>query len=223
MFQHVLALILSEKFKTHLHPTWGPTPKPLFFIKDARDYKPINFKETIHVDESNFLHILKQDKLEKNLILNSFFQVKEFIEDYKQDILSCFDLKPEKREGTFIHYRLDDLWCPTKIDYFRKCIELMDNQKPIYISSDSMSHDWVQTLIKEFNLIPYLDSPEKTIFYGSSFENRILSMGTFSWWIGFLNEGNIYYPDPVLYGAWHGPIFPAQMGVDWSNWHKISI
>jgi hypothetical protein len=43
---------------------------------------------------------------------------------------------------------------------------------------------------------------------------KVLSLGTFSWWIGFLRSKSrkhtIFCPDVDKYKKWHGDIFPMK-------------
>ena len=86
------------------------------------------------------------------------------------------------------------------------------------MSSDTFNHPFIQKLISEFDLEPYKNTPEETIIFGSRFKNKILSLGTFSWWIGFIgSQNNVICPDPSDYGWWHGAIFQCMQ-----DWNMVS-
>ena len=106
-----------------------------------------------------------------------------------------------KESGTFVHVRLGDFLRPdlehliAPLDYYRKCLTGLPGG---YIASDSPEHEIVQTLISEFDLKVFVSTAEKTMIFGSKFENKVLSRETFSWWIGFIgNQNNVLYPEPL--------------------------
>lgn len=119
----------------------------------------------------------------------------------------------ESVDGLFIHVRLGDITGRSHaadIDYYRKAIEYVNAPADCkkYISSDSPNHPIVQNLIKEYGLSLFKASPEDTLIFASSFNRKVLSLGTFSWWIGFLGDSDIIVaPDPGKYPRWHGEIF----------------
>lgn len=139
---------------------------------------------------------------------------------YKKDIIADFG----SRDGVFVHVRLGDLIAHKKknkfvchYDYYAKCLSLVGAPGG-YIASDSLDHDIVKILSKKFNLEIYDNTAEETMIFGSRFNNKILSLGTFSWWIGFIgSQNNVIHPDPENYPKWHGDIFSSI-----NNWNKVS-
>ena len=139
---------------------------------------------------------------------------------HKQNIIASFGIQ----DGVFIHVRLGDLITHKKKrkfvcrhEYYDKCLSMVDTSGG-YIASDSLDHDIVKTLSKKFNLEIYDNTAEETMIFGSRFNNKILSLGTFSWWIGFIgNQNNVIHPDPESYPKWHGDIFSSM-----DNWNKVS-
>ena len=122
-------------------------------------------------------------------------------------------------EGSFVHVRLGDISNDAtrccEIQYYEKALEGLNGG---YISSDSPNHEIVKRLSNKFNLEVFQNSAENTLIFGSQFENKILSLGTFSWWIGFLgNQNNVICPSQKEYMEWHGDIFP------FLNWKEVSI
>lgn len=96
------------------------------------------------------------------------------------------------------------------INYYE---EALSGTKKGFISSDSLNDDLIHTLSSKFFLQKFENSPEETIIYASRFSNKILSLGTFSWWIGFLgNQNSVICPNQSKYPKWHGDIFPI---LDW--------
>jgi len=141
-----------------------------------------------------------------------------------------------KRLGTFIHIRYsegdtvshDDVLSSSSHAYYSSCLSrcyrtALRDSFDCYLASDSPSHPFVESLINEFGLKLYEGTPEETIIFGSMFDNKILSLGTFSWWIGFIgNQNNVMYPDPDktnYNGLCSREIFEC-MG-DWNKSSKI--
>jgi hypothetical protein len=135
----------------------------------------------------------------------------ELIKKHKDRVVKDFGC----REGVFVHVRTKGLRSDMipDIEYYKKCLPPYCSG---YISGDDPQHDTVKRLLDDFDLKLYEESPEKTIIFGSRFENKVLSLGTFSWWIGFIgNQNNVLCPNPNKYTRWHGPIF------DCMKWKRI--
>jgi hypothetical protein len=169
-----------------------------------------SFESTLNICDTDLVEILNKTSLEKNINYDGFFQVKDFVLNYEEEIRNSFDLTYEYQspENIFIHVRLDDAttWNPG-YEYYKKCLENV-NFDVGYISSDSSNNHIVNRLINEFNLILYQNNPIDTINFAKNFNKIILSEGTFSWWIGFLSKASeIYYPKYNEIPLWHGDIF----------------
>lgn len=144
--------------------------------------------------------------------LNGFFQSQEVVRNFS----SLPFLKIENREGLFVHVRLGDLLQPhsqngdrfMSQDYYERAI---GGSIGGYVSSDSPDHPIVKGLIEKYNLQLFNDSPENTIIFAAGCSKKVLSLGTFSWWIGYLgNQNEVICPDSRNCVVWHGNIFPQQ-------------
>ena len=132
----------------------------------------------------------------------------DLISKYKQELISDFG----KTDGLFVHVRWGDLagkkmWSSIpNYEYYDKCLSDTPYKKG-YLASDTFDHPFIQKLLNRFNLEFYKASPEETIIFGSTFSDKILSFGSFSWWVGFIgNQNNVIYPHPDGYST-NGDIF----------------
>ncbi len=196
-FQNILASILSKKFDLKVEKYIRETECDEIGCIFNREGKLYNHEE-IEVNDSNFLSILKEKKIDYGLSVKGFFQKPVFVLDYKKEILSNFNLIYENTENNdlFIHVRLGDLTTANSgTDYYFKAIESIKYNKG-FISSDDFDHDIVKTLITKYNLTPYHGKPQSTINFAKNFNNLVLSLSTFSWWIGFLSKAErVIYPN----------------------------
>jgi hypothetical protein len=212
LFQYFTALILSQKFNQSIK---NPLLNNIFEFHFSEN-KYI-YEESLIVNDDNIYNLLNEENINNNLILDGFFQNRKILEFLKENKHSFLN-ENKNRKDTFVHVRLGDIsndQASCNINYYRKALIGLNGG---YISSDSPDSDIVIQLINEFNLKLFENSPEETIIFGSQFENKILSLGTFSWWIGFLgNQNNVICPVQKEYREWHGDIFP------FLNWREISI
>lgn len=163
--------------------------------------------EIIEVDDYNIMDVINNEHLYTGINFTGWFQVKEFVLNYKKEIKNFFHDEPDKLNNTvFCHVRLDDTKSKNPgIDYYEKALTLA-NCVNGYISSDEPDNYMVKNLANKFNLEIFKESPEKTIIKSRECDNVVLSNGTFSWWIGFLNyTGRVFYPK--IKNSWHGDIF----------------
>jgi hypothetical protein len=97
----------------------------------------------------------RQDDIDSGILYDGNFQVKEFVKDYRDEILSHFDLKYKEThlEDVFIHVRLGDVsnYSPG-YEYYSKSIDSLNFDK-IYLSTDSPNHTLIQTLMENYNII----------------------------------------------------------------------
>jgi hypothetical protein len=205
-FQYAAAYIFAKKFNLTII-----TP-PIYNIFNLPIIQGnIYDNQVIDINDDNYLSLLKSDKIENaHYRFVGFYQIKEFILEYHNEIKSIFNLKYNDvdKNLVFITYRIGDI-LNTKnmlpIEYYINALHSL-NCSGGFISSDTLNHPNVLMLANDFNLKLYDNSPNETINFAKNFNNLILSEGTFSWWIGFLsNAKNIIYNERPRF--WHGDIF----------------
>ena len=175
------------------------------------------------IAETNIIKLFPQHEDGKEKVVQEgYFQDDDTINKFKKYKKILFN-DPSPRDGLFVHVRLGDTITPFGLlhysyapqEYYERAIDQL-NVTTGFISSDRPDHTIVQNLIKKYNLELYQDTPDNTIIFGSRFSNKVLSLGTYSWWIGFLgNDNNITTPIYHDYKEWH-PNFYKDMG-----WHSI--
>ena len=215
LFQYFMAVVIAEKHKQEIS---NPFPTAIDDLKYNYKEDPPR-SEKIEINDKNYNTFLTCKKVHANIHLVGYFQKKEVIAEFikrKDRLFSNIGCKKPIR-GTYVHLRLGDLlahperYCP--LSYYEKALKKVDLDGELYLSSDSPEHPIVQSLISKYNFKILNLNEEKTILTASRFDNKILSLGTFSWWIGFLgNQKNVVCPNLRDYSGWHGKIFPC---LDW--------
>lgn len=147
-----------------------------------------------------------QTKLENGIIYNGYFQFKCLLLDNKKLVESVVPkIEITQKNKVFVHVRLGDVENVNYgLNYYEEILNNISFSDGM-VSSDSPDHHIVQTLAKKYDLQILNCSPIDTLLIASQYEHRVLSGGTFSWWIGFLgNNNNVYCRRKPMF---HGDIF----------------
>jgi hypothetical protein len=219
LFQYFTAVLVAQ---SNTHAISNPLQTDIDNLK--YDYKEKDNKsERIEVNDENFSHYINSADEASNMHIVGYFQKREIIKKFieKRDELFNDIGEREPIKGTYVHVRLGDIldtpgkYC--ELEYYEKALESADLSGEFnFISSDSPEHSYVSTLREKYGLRFLIANEEDTILRASRFENKILSFGTFSWWIGFLgSQKNVMCPNVDEYLSWHGDIFPSL------NWKTI--
>ena len=153
---------------------------------------------------------------EGTILVDGFFQNRKAIDrilSSKRDIL-CEPT--DVLDGIYVHIRLGDIMGTKKscdYEYYDRAISSCSFLSG-YISSDSPDHPMVVGLANKYGLqINRCETEDQVIYNASKYTNKVLSLGTFSWWIGVLGcQDNVICPNPKKYETWHGDLFPV---LDW--------
>ena len=187
------------------------------------------YKKNLLLTDFNFENLLKSDTSPNNVIINNdmwchtnnfckiinkYFTENNLFEKVKNK--NVYKTRYNNNNDLFIHLRLGDVSEKTikSKDYYIKLLEEIQFDEG-YISSDNINDPFCKYLIKEYDLIVINKSEIKTIMFGNTCKNIILSGGTFSWLIGFFaeKESCIFYPE--IQDTWYGDIF------SFTNWNKV--
>ena len=183
------------------------------------------------LNDENYFDIYNSASLHCNLNPNdSYFQTKDitnFLHNYlhtdviKSSIIekNHFKQRYNKNNDLFIHIRLTDVaqYNPG-VNYYLNTIKTI-NFDNLYISSDDINHNIVQTILLVYQTATIINYDEiTTIQFASTCKNIILSHGSFSAVIGYLSFfSNIYYHEYELNKIWFGDMFSI------NNWIKMNV
>lgn len=180
------------------------------------------YEDNTYITEINYFDLISKKDNFTNIIVtnNSWFQNYEFclfLEIYfnKQNIRNKIIKKNKFLEryknnnDLFVHVRLDDveeMASHNSFEYYDSIISKYTFNNG-YISSDNLSSEICNNLIKKYSLEVINLNEEETIMFGSTCNTIVLSGGTFSWLIGFFAfySKNIIYP--INNKKWYGDIF----------------
>ena len=182
--------------------------------------------EMIEVNDENILEILSQEKIDKGIHLNGYFQNKQIFQNEKITSFYRNSLIPNKINNTvdlFIHVRLGDIADKFNLPYkyYEDQISKIDFQD-CFLTTDSVNHPIVRSIKRKFKNIQLFNQkkPSFIMRYGANCNKLILSAGTFSFCMGFFNRGvpDVYCIDnnvmknKLKVKQWDGGMFSALIG-----------
>ena len=130
----------------------------------------------------SLIELLNREEIHFGLDYDGTFQIKDFVLDYKDEILSHFNLiyDDQYQNDLFIHVRLGDVtYLNPGFEYYKKCINESKYNR-IFLSTDSPNHDLIKKLMSLYPINLYQNDEINTINFGKNFGTLILSKGTFS-------------------------------------------
>ena len=200
MIQYFAAYILAKKKNLFLNSYPRTSEDFGYYLKIKQLPTERKGSNKIEVTDNNFLEILESGEELNHYHLNGFFQKKELLEKYENEIKSSMDLKYDPKitkDLVIVHYRIGDIKGDRRmlpLEYYIEALDLLKFSGG-YITSDTLEHPFCLKLMKKYKLIPIKNlSPLQTIDFGKNFNNIVTSESTFSWWIAFLSKAeNIIY------------------------------
>lgn len=180
--------------------------------------------EKLEITEKNMMDVLNMENIDKfTLYSGEFFaQTKEFclyLREYWRK-KGLFRNIPKIKDSVYVHLRLDDAvqFNPGE-NYYCKVLDYIRGTSG-YISSDSPGHPLCLYIKERYPYLKWWQRSEvDTINKVCECENLILSSGTFSWLLGFMNtecpDVRIFFPK--IYDFWHGDIFV------YDDWREIDF
>ena len=187
------------------------------------------YDTTVEINDSNIDEYIKNNSIiYSNIIFNGFFQsiqCSELLYTYFRDhiVKSSIENKNPFKEryntnnDVFIHIRLGDVISFNPgFTYYDKAISMLEYDNG-YISSDSPDHELCKQLLEKYPNLSIINYDEvKTIQFGTTCKNLILSHGSFSAVLGYLGFYSlVYYPEYNKDKMWYGDMFNLP------EWNKI--
>ena len=166
------------------------------------------YNKTKLIYNSDYIeHFNNYLKIDYNLnMMHDYFQSEEITtilhNHLKLNMANIIDKNPYKdryknNNDLFLHIRLTDAKrFNVGLDYYVSCINNLKYDN-IYIDNDNFNDDLIKQIKTLYpNVILFQENKIKTIQFGSTCKNIILSHGSFSAVVGYLAFfSNIYFPD----------------------------
>ena len=213
IIRNIAASIICKKHNKKIHYYMYTETKKLGINLYTYEHE---YNSTIVLKNEKYFQVLNNDVPSNIDFTQDFFQEEKITDliyayltsyEQKENIIKVnpFNSRYNNNNDLFIHIRLGDVshYNPG-IEYYIECINNMEYNN-IYIASDSLNHTIIkelQILYPNINIINYDEI--KTIQFGSTCKNIILSHGSFSAIIGYLSyfTKNIYYPNENRKNGW---------------------
>jgi hypothetical protein len=173
------------------------------------------YNDTIHVSEQELYNHIDNPVTSMNYVLDGYFQDHRLLCKYRQDILKIYaPVTCSNKDDLFIACRLGDTlrtyMTLCDLDYIDRYLkDHRKEYKKAYVTSDTLSHPPLRSIIDRYDLTIYNTDPVSTIIYASQFNNMLLSAGTFSYWMAYLSEAE----NITVYNQ---PNDPLNLGSAWN-------
>ena len=221
LFRNLVVNFIAEKANLYVNYSNYDKIKSLGIDLFIGKIKYNNFKK---LSENNFFDIFSKDinfNLNANEDFYQTFEISNKIYQYlnstyiKDKIIKNNEYKEryQNNNDIFIHIRLGDVEnLNPGIDFYLKCIDMLKFEN-IFIASDDLNNKIIKLILNKYPSTTLINYNEvKTIKFGSTCKNIILTQGTFSAIIGYLGfYSKVFYPD--LKKKYCGDIFSIK---DWN-------
>jgi hypothetical protein len=192
LFPYFLGRILSKELK---YKIYGPSLYDINYDYDQSDcYTYENPIEEINDETLNDINSIISNKIPRKIKISGYLQKKEIYIPYRNKIKEWFNFKKYEvsEQNVAMHIRLGDLLYDINhllpIDYYEKALSMI-NFNNLSICTDTPEHPMIQYFVKKYNAKIFIGNERKTICFLASHNNLILSQGSFSFWSGFLCDG----------------------------------
>jgi len=166
------------------------------------------YNNNINITEDNYISLLETNITSNIIVKDNYLQTKEICDkicnylhtDSIKTIIinkNPFKERNNNNNDLFIHIRLTDTaYLNPGIDYYINTM-LTIEFNDLYVSTDDVNHEIIKQILQLYPKTQVINYDEiKTIQFGSTCKNIILSHGSFSAIIGYLSFYSvIYYPN----------------------------
>jgi len=212
--QYVVGRIISEKLKFKLfgidqnhrefsmngfdlnynQPDYDFYDTPIQKIGTSSNY---DYTETLEWAHPNFdLDAICNDTTPRRIILEGFFQRKEYFLPYKEQIKEWYNFinYNTPSDHAAIHIRLGDLRETNHpdllpIEYYRQALDNLDFSKLTICTDTPTDSEYILPLVKQYDAQIFTGDERETICFLASHNNLVLSVGSFSFWASLFSEG----------------------------------
>lgn len=206
MFQYCLARIIAEQKD---YATDMELPFKNAKVSRGKVIKSPVEKLTGH--KINLKGIL-EDKSNRRIFLQGFFQQLEYYVFHKDKIRTWFAIEEKYRKpgenDLVIHVRGGDLYkkggnvqhTPCPVSYYREIIESTKYDK-LYIVTERTDDVVVQKIAKQYKTSIISQSVIEDYYFMYHAKNLVLSVCTIAWWAAWIGKAEtVHFP---LIGFWH--------------------
>ena len=177
--------------------------KSISFSNYGEDYLPYLFefldKEKLDIVDSPLSNwqAIPQEILDLGCKNTEYLQCSGTAKLFAENLHLVFKdevINQEPIDGIFVHMRLGDIDEKYRQgrDYYDLALQRIPNYQNMkrYVTSSELHSETVKSFAKEFDFEIYKGGREETLKFGSRFTNKILSQGTYSWFMGMLGSSN---------------------------------
>jgi len=236
MFQYAAGYIFAKKhqYKIDTPASFGAPYYGGNFFNDFGKFFNIDtsfgkyeFKEPEYpfyiIKDPNLMDLMSiETVVPGHYIFQDWLQIKEHVLKYRKEMKEMYNPQYLERDPKemIVVVRLGEIagWrAALPLEYYIDAIERINFTKG-YITSDSMEHPIVTSLIQKYKLIPYYQKdPLAKLDFAKDFNQMVLSEGTYCWWIGALSRAEtIICNNRNDVHHWHGDIFVYP---EWTKLH----
>lgn len=221
MIQYSVASILAEKTKLKISNSIDEIFNNQNYYNDFLTHITVRkcpynvevLSPTIEVDD-NFIRDCFNNNLDPaHYVIDGSGQICELLLNNTGFLREIFNFKSPviKKEGVWVHARLGDVpvMGSGTLDYYRQALQSLNCKEGVIVTDgSSQQNTFIKTLQDEFNLKLFDGTPVETLVESRNYTKKVLSSGTYSWWMGVLvdNDSVYYYNVPENF-KWHMPIF----------------
>lgn len=172
------------------------------------------------------------DLTPRRIILDGYFQKKKYFIPYKKQIKQWYNFTKQDipSDHVVMHVRLGDLRQTNHPDllpreYYQQALDLISNFNKLTICTDTPDDSYyIKYFVDKYGATLFNGNEKETISFIASHNNIIQSVGTFSFWGGFLsNATQIINAIPKVGNNRKSPDNEVDLLIEDSNYTYITL